>query len=257
MMKVSEIKNIIGCKHLSKSKGQTLLIDENIAEKIANAASELAENRILEIGPGLGIISRYLIEEGLHVLAVEIDSDFCSYLEKLDLNVINDDFLRLEIDNSYPEAAVGALPFSMSVKIVLKLKDYRQYIKNWIVVMQDEVTDRLIADPGTKSYSSISVLFQVLYRMEKLFTINPDSFFPRPEVKSSVLKAMIRENPGIEVDRGFERFLKELCRFRRKMIKNNLIDYDLSKVEISPKKRAENLSPKEIIELYQQVERKG
>ena len=96
-MTVKEIKKILGDKYLSKSRGQSLLLDENIAEKISRLVSSVRYEKILEIGPGLGILSRHLLDKGFKVVAVEIDKDFCAYLKKTELDVICEDFLKVKI----------------------------------------------------------------------------------------------------------------------------------------------------------------
>jgi len=252
-MKVEDIKRILGDKYLSKSRGQTLLLDENIAQKIADLVSSVGDARVLEIGPGLGIITKHLIEKGYEVEAVEVDTDFCKYLRSMGVEVINDDFLEFSIDDSLPRVIVGALPFSVSIKILLRLKEYRNHFKEWVVVMQKEVATRLTSTPNEKSYSSLSILFQILYQMDIEFDIPPRSFFPAPEVTSAVVKASLRKKPTIEVSDGFERFLQDIFRYRRKTLKNNLFDYDIKNINFPLERRAESLSIYEVVKLYREL----
>lgn len=252
-MKVEDIKKIIGDKHLSKSRGQILLLDENIAKGIAYLIDNVKDNRILEIGPGLGIITRYLLDMGYKVAAVEIDKDFCKFLRDREIDVVNEDFLKLTIDSSMPNFVLGALPFSVSLRILLKLKDYRNHFYQWIVIIQKEVAERLTSKPNRKSYSSLSILFQILYEMNIAFDISPNSFFPKPEVTSTVIKAHLNKNPVIEVTKKFERFLQDIFRFRRKMLKNNLFDYNIKDISIPLDRRAESLSIDEVVQIYKEV----
>jgi 16S rRNA (adenine1518-N6/adenine1519-N6)-dimethyltransferase len=249
-MTVKEIKKILGDKYLSKARGQSLLLDENIARKIAGRVSLEWGRRVLEIGPGLGIITKYLKDRDFEVIGVEIDKDFCSYLKDTGVKVICKDFLQLEIDSSFPEIVVGALPFSVSLAIMQKVKDERDKIKEWVFVLQKEVAERFTSKPGRKSYSSLSILFNILYDITVEFEIKPESFFPKPDVFSTVLKGVLKERPLVEIDENFERFLKTIFRFRRKTLKNNLSDYNIDKVSIDLKRRAETLEIAEVIQLY-------
>lgn len=252
-MKVEEIKSILGDKYLSKSEGQVLLLDENIAKKIANLVNCVEDGKVLEIGPGLGIITKYLIKKEYKVITVERDRDFCKYLNNKGIDVINEDFLKLPIAESLPEVVIGALPFSISIKILLRLKDYRNHFKKWVVVIQREVAERLTSKPNKKSFSSLSVIFQILYNMGIEFDISQSSFFPEPMVTSTVLKASIYENPIVEVTDKFENFVQAIFRFRRKTLKNNLFDYNTKNVSISLSRRAESLTIGEIVKLYKEI----
>ncbi|MEA1913389.1 MAG: 16S rRNA (adenine(1518)-N(6)/adenine(1519)-N(6))-dimethyltransferase RsmA, partial [candidate division WOR-3 bacterium] len=221
-MTVKEIKRILGDKFLSKSRGQTLLLDENIARKIADLVDEMGEKRILEIGPGLGIITKFLKAKGYEVTTVEIDKDFCEYLRGKGIKVINEDFLKLSVNQSLPRAVVSALPFSVSVQILLRLKEKRKHFRKWFVVVQKEVAERIISKPCKKTYSSLSIIFQLLFDINIEFNIPPNAFFPKPGITSTVLKGSLKENPFIEVTPEFEKLLKDIFRFRRKTLKNNL-----------------------------------
>ncbi|MCK4422429.1 ribosomal RNA small subunit methyltransferase A [candidate division WOR-3 bacterium] len=252
-MRVKEIQKILGEKYLTKSRGQNLLLEENVARSIADLVEVFEDKRVLEIGSGLGIITKYLVKNGFDVTAVEIDKDFCQYLKTTGVNVINEDFLSFPIDETLPEVVVGALPFSISIRILLRIKDHRDKLKRWFVVVQKEVAERLISEPGRKSYSSLSILFQILFEMNIEFDISPNSFFPKPEVTSTVLKGILRHNPIIEVTEEFERFLRDIFRYRRKTLKNNLYDYNTEGVNFALRRRAETLSKEEVVELYREL----
>ncbi len=251
-MTVKEIKKILGDKYLSKARGQSLLLDENIARKFADRLSPERGKKVLEIGPGLGIITRHLKDRGFDVIGVEIDKDFCGYLKDTGVDVICEDFLQLEIDSSFPEIAVGALPFSVSLAIMQKIKNERDKIKEWIFVLQKEVAERFTSKPGKKSYSSLSILFNILYDITMEFEIKPEAFFPKPDVFSTVLKGVLKEHPPVEVNENFENFLKAIFRFRRKTLKNNLSDYNIDEVSVDLKRRAETLEIPEVVQLYRE-----
>lgn len=251
-MTVKEIKKILGDKFLSKSRGQNLLLDENIARKIAELTSFNTHEKVIEIGPGLGIITGNLLDIGFEVLAVEIDRDFCNYLKNMDIDLICKDFLQTKIKSSFPEVAVGALPFSVSIPILNKIKDNRDIIKEWVFVLQKEVAERFTADPSTKAYSSLTILFNTLYDIKKEFNIKPKAFFPSPDVISTVIKGVIKDDRIIEIDENFEKFLRDIFRFKRKTLKNNLFDYDIDRVSIDLSRRAETLRKEEAARLYRE-----
>jgi len=252
-MKVEEIKKILGDKFLSKARGQSLLLDENIARKFADLVSLARGKRVLEIGPGLGIITKHLKNRGFEVIGVEIDKDFCCYLKNLGVNVVCEDFLKLELDSSFPEVFVGALPFSVSLPILQKIKNNRDKIKEWIFVLQKEVAERFTSKPGSKSYSSLSILFNILYDIKVEFEIKPEAFFPKPDIFSTAIKGVLRENSIIEVDEHFEGFLRDIFRFRRKTLKNNLFAYNTDGVTVNLNRRAETLDMEEVVQLYRLV----
>ncbi len=254
-MKVKEIKKILGNKFLSKARGQSLLLDENIARKFADLVSLARGKRVLEIGPGLGIITKHLKDRGFEVIGVEIDKYFCGYLRGIDMNVICEDFLQIELDSSFPEVVVGALPFSVSLPILQKIKNNRDKIKEWIFVLQKEVAERFTSELGRESYSSLSILFNILYNISVEFEIKPEAFFPKPDVFSTAIKGVLKENPIIEVDKSFERFLRDIFRYKRKTLKNNLFDYNIDRVSIDLKRRAETLHANEVVRLYRECKR--
>jgi 16S rRNA (adenine1518-N6/adenine1519-N6)-dimethyltransferase len=251
-MTVKEIKKILKDKYLSKARGQSLLLDENIARKFTERVSLAQGKKVLEIGPGLGIITRHLKGRGFEVIGVEIDKDFCGYLKNTGVDVICEDFLKLKIDSSFPEIVVGALPFSVSLAIMQKVKDERNKIKEWVFVLQKEVAERFTSEPCKKSYSSLSILFNILYDITVEFEIKPGAFFPKPDVFSMVLKGVLKKKPVIEVDERFEEFLKAIFRFRRKTLKNNLSDYNTDRVSIDLNRRAETLEIAEVVQLYRE-----
>jgi len=133
-----------------------------------------------------------------------------------------------------------------------KIKDNRNKIKEWVFVLQREVAERFTAKPSTKAYSSLSVLFNILYDIRIEFDIKPEAFFPKPDVISTVIKGVLKEKPVIEVDKNFEEFLRNIFRFRRKTLRNNLFDYDIREVSLDLQRRAETLEIDEIVQLYRE-----
>ncbi|MEJ2356352.1 MAG: rRNA adenine N-6-methyltransferase family protein, partial [candidate division WOR-3 bacterium] len=117
---------------------------------------------------------------------------------------------------------------------------------------QKEVAERFTAKPGSKSYSSLSILFNIIYNIKGEFDIKPEAFFPKPEVFSSVINGTLKDNPIIETDNAFEKFLKDIFRFRRKTLKNNLLDYKTKEVSIDLNRRAETLTKDEAVQLYRE-----
>ena len=253
-MTVKEVKEILGDKYLSKARGQNLLLDENIAKKFAYLVSTAKNKKVLEIGPGLGIITKYLKNRNLEVIAVEIDPDFCRHLENLGIKVVCEDFLKMKLDTSFPEIAAGALPFSVSVPILKKIKDNRDKIKEWTFVLQKEVAERICAGPGKLSVLALSV--RIYGEPEIVGYVHRSSFYPAPKVDSAILKIKnIRRNHPAEYYKNLFRIIKIGFSSKRKKLANNLsaglrINKEdalqiLAKAKINPNARAQELGLEE------------
>ena len=219
-----------------KNLGQHFLNDENIALRISNTLSEnqLPESSkqygvlpILEIGPGMGVLTKYLMQTGRELTAVELDSESVSYLSKVypDLKVIEGDFLKMDLRDIYTGefALIGNYPYNISSQIFFKVLDYRRQIPVVSGMLQKEVAERICAKPGSKTYGILSVLLQVWYDCEYLFTVPPGVFTPPPKVQSGVLRLVRNSRTELEVD---EKLLKNVVKTafgqRRKTLRNSL-----------------------------------
>jgi len=247
-------------KHL----GQHFLIDEHIAEKIANTASLDPELVVLEVGPGTGVLTKYLIEktENLHV--VEIDRESISYLKtyfpSLTANLHEVDFLTLDFATIFPGkqvSIIGNFPYNISSQIVFSAIAQKEQVKELSGMFQKEVAQRIAEKPGSKAYGILSVLTQAHYHVDYLFTVPPDVFNPPPKVESGVIKMTRKKEYELPVDAVlFKKVVKTAFNQRRKTLRNSLKSFNLSDKLTSNvifAKRPEQLSVQQFIELTQNI----
>lgn len=261
-----------------KNLGQHFLTDLSIAEKIAdtilpfcrpNADSEQTPIPCLEVGPGMGVLTQFLIEKGYNLKVVELDGESVSYLRlhypaTLDHRIIEADFLKLDLSSPEvfghePFCLIGNYPYNISSQIFFKVVDYRDQIPCCSGMIQKEVAERMAARPGSKAYGILSVLVQVWYDIEYCFTVGNHVFNPPPKVQSAVIK-MVRNNvkqlPCAESD--FRTLVKNAFGMRRKTLRNCLRQLihewqpeqaDTILAETFFDKRAEQVSVQEFIDL--------
>lgn len=177
-----------------KSLGQHFLRDMDIARSIADTISGYKDIPVLEIGPGMGVLTQFLIEAGHDLTVVELDRESVTYLEEhfpqLKGRIIGEDFLKLKLDQLFPGqfCVIGNYPYNISSQIFFKVIDYRDHIPCCSGMIQKEVAERMAASPGNKTYGILSVLMQAWYDIEYLFTVPEHVFNPPPKVKSAVIK---------------------------------------------------------------------
>lgn len=219
-----------------KNLGQHFLNDEHIAAEIAATISPdalRADNRtwgdipVLEVGPGMGVLSKYLLESGREVTAVELDPESVRYLAKVypRLRVIEADFLRLDLTKVYdrPFALIGNYPYNISSQIFFKVLDNIGLIPVVAGMLQKEVAERICSKPGSKVYGILSVLLQAWYDCEYLFNVEPHVFTPPPKVRSGVLRLTRNSRTALGCDPAlFRRVVKTAFGQRRKTIRNSL-----------------------------------
>ncbi|MFT6745930.1 MAG: 16S rRNA (adenine1518-N6/adenine1519-N6)-dimethyltransferase [Glaciecola sp.] len=212
-------------KHL----GQHFLRDESVAERIAMTLNSPSRySNILEIGPGMGVLTKYLINNFPEhtVKAVELDVDSVSYLNEHypKLEVFSEDFLRMDIPSCFekPFALIGNYPYNISSQIVFKTIEHRDLIPEMCGMFQKEVAKRICEGPGTKTYGVTSVLTQAFYKAEYLFTVSPNVFNPPPKVKSGVLRlTRLEKDPACDIPMLFK-VVKQGFNTRRKTLRNSL-----------------------------------
>jgi 16S rRNA (adenine1518-N6/adenine1519-N6)-dimethyltransferase len=224
---------------LRKSLGQHILVDGNVSRKIIDALDLHGDEGVVEIGPGLGALTFELAREAGQVVAVEIDRKFASNLRsEIDGNggprnveIIEANFLKVDLDGIIRGRAgvktwkvVGNLPYYITSSILMMLVDARRSFSTAVVTVQDEFARRLVAAPGSKDYSSLSIYAQYRFRPEILFTIKPTSFFPRPDVRSAVvrLEVLERSSLGIEDEGLFFQTIRAAFGQRRKTLRKSL-----------------------------------
>ncbi len=210
-------------KHL----GQHFLKDENITQKIAEAIYELNSKTLVEIGPGTGMLTKYLIDKHPDFKVVELDKESVIYLKEHypALNVIEGDFLKLDnaLLMSDKTAIVGNFPYNISSQIFFKVLDNRDKVNAVVCMIQKEVAQRMAEKEGNKTYGILSVLVQTFYDVEYLFTVNENVFVPPPKVKSAVIKLTRNERKQLPCDEKlFIRLVKESFNQRRKMIRSSI-----------------------------------
>ncbi len=246
-------------KHL----GQHFLTDKNIAEKIVKALEKTqARKAVLEVGPGMGILTDFMIaDESIDLKVVDIDTESIEYLEKkypqLKGNIISADFLKLDLSslfNDYEEISViGNFPYNISSQILFHVIDHKNKVKEVVGMFQKEVAERIASKPGSKEYGILSVIMQAYYKIDYLFTVNPGVFNPPPKVKSGVIRASFREDdPFYGADQKlFKNIVKAAFNQRRKTLRNALKSY--MKPSIVEEKmldlRAERLSVEDFVYL--------
>lgn len=250
-----------------KNLGQHFLKDENIARKIADtiSPSSLSESAsrwgsipILEIGPGMGVLTKYLMETGRELTAVELDHESVEFLDRLypSLNVIEADFLKMDLADLYPGefALIGNYPYNISSQIFFKVLDYKEKIPVVAGMLQKEVAERICSKPGSKVYGILSVLLQAWYDCEYLFNVDPGVFAPPPKVMSGVLRLTRNTRRDLGVDEAFfKTVVKTAFGQRRKTLRNSLASLLSQCKEMPDEKllalRPERLSVEQFIDL--------
>ncbi len=251
-------------KHL----GQHFLKDENIAKKIADTLNFDGYDSLLEIGPGMGVLTKYLLEKPVTTYVIEIDTESVEYLgahfPKLEGKIISKDFLKYninEIFNGKQFAIIGNFPYNISSQIVFRALEYRNQIPEFAGMFQKEVAERICEKKGTKAYGILSVLVQAFYDAEYLFTVSEDVFSPPPKVKSGVLRLRRKENFTLPCnEKLFFTVVKTAFQQRRKTIRNSLKTLNLSIVlreDTIFDMRPEQLDVEQFIALTQKIEADG
>lgn len=248
-------------KHL----GQHFLKDENIAKKIADTLSLKGYDDVLEIGPGMGVLTKYLLDKDTKTHVVEIDTESVDYLKNNYLNlserIYEKDFLRYDFNLVFKGksfAIIGNFPYNISTQIVFKTLEMRDQIPEFSGMFQKEVAQRICSKEGSKVYGILSVLTQAFYNAEYLFTVPPEVFNPPPKVDSGVLLLTRKENYTLPCDEKlFFRVVKTGFQQRRKTLRNSLKVFNLSdnlKANTIFGQRPEQLSVDQFIELTTLIE---
>ncbi len=213
-----------------KSLGQHFLTDLSIAERIAHTLDDFRHLPVLEVGPGMGVLTQFLLEMGLDLTVVELDSESVDYLEvvypQLHGRIIGEDFLKMDLHELYgdkPFCVIGNYPYNISTQIFFKVLDYRDQVACCSGMLQREVAQRIAEPPGSKAYGILSVLLQAWYDIEYLFTVDEHVFNPPPKVKSGVIRLTRNSVTDLGVDeRMFKRLVKLSFGQRRKMLRSSL-----------------------------------
>ena len=221
-------------KH-KKSLGQNFLTNEKILNNIVNSLSINPRDLIIEIGPGQGALTKRLVKLEAKVIAFEIDERLKEYLDKIDgnIDIIYKDILEVEINDYIQEYenvyVVANLPYYITTPIINKFLRITK-VKEMIIMVQDEVANRINAGVGTREYGYFTVMVQSYFTVKKLFFVSRTSFNPIPKVDSAVIK-LTRNKSYLDVDeKSYDELVKNAFKMKRKNLKNNLYMYDLEKI---------------------------
>lgn len=248
-----------------KSLGQHFLKDNAIAERIAETLDEFQQFPVLEVGPGTGVLTRFLLDKQKDLTVVELDRESVAYLQKyfpaLENRIIEGDFLQMDLAQLYKEkfCIIGNYPYNISSQIFFKVLDYKNLIPCCTGMIQREVAQRLAASPGNKTYGILSVLIQAWYDIEYLFTVDEDAFIPAPKVKSAVVRLTRNDRTKMNCnEKLFKTVVKTSFNRRRKMLRNSVRpllpeETDILNNEIFTK-RPEQLSVAQFEELTNMLE---
>lgn len=249
-----------------KFLGQHFLKDLQIASDIADTVDACPDIPILEVGPGMGVLTQFLLRKGRPVRVVELDFESVAYLRdnfpELGNNIIEQDFLQMDLAQLFegkPFVLTGNYPYNISSQIFFKMLDYKDLIPCCTGMIQKEVAERIAASPGNKTYGILSVLIQAWYKVEYLFTVHEHVFNPPPKVKSAVIRMTRNETTDLGCnEKLFKQIVKTTFNQRRKTLRNSIStildkSHPLSADAIF-NKRPEQLSVQDFINLTNRVE---
>jgi 16S rRNA (adenine1518-N6/adenine1519-N6)-dimethyltransferase len=256
-------------KHL----GQHFLKDQVVARKIAETLLLNGYDNVIEIGPGTGVLTQYLLEQDINILALDLDRESIEYLKtdfeinhlkllqrKKSFEVRNADFLKEDLStlfNGAPFGITGNFPSNISTQIVFKMLEYKDRVPEFTGMFQKEVAQRICEKEGSKAYGILSVLVQAFYEAEYLFTVHPEVFNPPPKVQSGVLRLTRKENQSIDCSETLlKTVVKAAFNQRRKTLRNSLktlqLSENLTKDAIFDK-RPEQISVADFIALTKKI----
>ncbi len=261
-------KTIMEKVKAKKHLGQHFLKDESVAQNIADTLSLEGYEDVLEIGPGMGVLTKYLLEKPINTYVIEIDAESVEYLgvhyDKLKDKIISQDFLKYDINEVFKRkqlAIIGNFPYNISTQIVFKVLEYKNQIPEFSGMFQKEVAERICEKKGSKAYGILSVLAQAFYDTEYLFTVSEHVFDPPPKVKSGVMRMRRKEDYSLPCsEKLLFTVVKTAFQQRRKTLRNSLKTLNLSdnlREDEVFNLRPEQLSVAQFIELTQKIEADG
>ncbi len=250
-----------------KFLGQHFLKDLKVAQDIADTVDSQPELPVLEVGPGMGVLTQFLVEKERTVKVVEVDYESVAYLREafpsLEDHIIEDDFLKMNLNRTFdgnPFVLTGNYPYNISSQIFFKMLDNKELIPCCTGMIQKEVAERIAAGPGSKTYGILSVLIQAWYEVEYLFTVSEHVFNPPPKVKSAVIRMTRNQTRDLGCnEKLFKQVVKTTFNQRRKTLRNSIKpilgkESSILQDEIF-NKRPEQLSVQQFVELTNMVEK--
>lgn len=271
---ISELKTVLETNgiRLSKARGQNFLIDKNVLEKLIKFIDLNNVDTIIEVGPGIGGLTNYLMNLGKKLVLIEIDrklsniisSEFHSYEN---VHALNNDFLKVNFEEiikpNRQNIIVANIPYNLTSKIIEKCFMGSRYFSGMYLLIQKEVAERLVSKEGSKKYGSLSVFVQTFSKPKILFNVSKNVFFPKPKIDSSYVYFSINKNSEKINVKDFGTFLKKIFGLRRKKIENILTKYlfkntnnnmfvgeILEKCDIFPSSRPEEISQEILLKLW-------
>ena len=250
-----------------KFLGQHFLKDLKVAQDIADTVDSQPELPVLEVGPGMGVLTQFLVKKERTVKVVEVDYESVAYLREafpsLEDHIIEDDFLKMNLNRTFdgnPFVLTGNYPYNISSQIFFKMLDNKELIPCCTGMIQKEVAERIAAGPGSKTYGILSVLIQAWYEVEYLFTVSEHVFNPPPKVKSAVIRMTRNKTHDLGCnEKLFKQVVKTTFNQRRKTLRNSIKpilgkESSILQDEIF-NKRPEQLSVQQFVELTNMVEK--
>jgi 16S rRNA (adenine1518-N6/adenine1519-N6)-dimethyltransferase len=250
-----------------KFLGQHFLKDLKVAQDIADTVDSQPELPVLEVGPGMGVLTQFLVKKERTVKVVEVDYESVAYLREafpsLEDHIIEDDFLKMNLNRTFdgnPFVLTGNYPYNISSQIFFKMLDNKELIPCCTGMIQKEVAERIAAGPGSKTYGILSVLIQAWYEVEYLFTVSEHVFNPPPKVKSAVIRMTRNQTRDLGCnEKLFKQVVKTTFNQRRKTLRNSIRpilgkESSILQDEIF-NKRPEQLSVQQFVELTNMVEK--
>lgn len=248
-----------------KSLGQNYLIDDNICRNIVSSFDIKPDDYVIEIGPGKGAITKYILEKTENLAVVELDKNNCEILYNTfaGLEILNNDFLRLDLNGikfnlqtgiPYPKLRIiGNIPYNITTEIIFKIIESRNLIKDAQLMVQEEVSQRIIASPNSKEYGIPSVFIQIFSKPKLLFKVSGNCFYPKPRIDSRIIYFDFDNKLAEKIKdiTFFKTFVKTAFGNRRKTLRNSLkkLELNLESIDFDFGRRAESLSIEEFIEL--------
>ncbi len=228
--KVNQLFLLMRTVKPKKFLGQHFLTDLSVAQRIADTVDACPELPILEVGPGMGVMTQFLMQKPRKLKVVELDYESVEYLRRtwpqMEEDIVEDDFLKMHLDRTFDGeqfVLTGNYPYNISSQIFFKMLDNKDLIPCCTGMIQKEVADRICAQPGTKAYGILSVLLQAWYKPEYLFTVEPGVFNPPPKVRSAVIRLTRNDTQALGCDDAlFKRVVKTTFNQRRKTLRNNI-----------------------------------
>jgi 16S rRNA (adenine1518-N6/adenine1519-N6)-dimethyltransferase len=245
-----------------KNLGQHFLKDNNIAQKIVDSLLSENTDQVLEVGPGMGVLTQFLLQrQNIILRAIEIDQESVDYLNQnfplLKEYIIKADFLRINLGEVFQGtfAIIGNFPYNISTQIFFRVLGFKDNIPEVVGMLQKEVAERICAGPGSKTYGILSVLLQAFYKTEYLFTVSEQVFVPPPKVKSAVIRLTRNNVKELECSEElFFKVVKTAFNQRRKMLRNSMKQIFGEIPEEFQTLRPEQLSNAQFISLTRQIE---